>query len=380
MTLLAIAKTYAILCAAVGVFMFLMTLSNTIWLFFTTFIEPVTSGPHVSVLIPARNEAERIKPCIESLLDQNYENYDITIYDDDSSDDTGRIIDGYAREYAGFVRVIHGEKLEAGWYGKPHAMQRLSEYAEGTYLLFTDADTVHSPDSIGAAVALAMHHNADLVSGYIRHEVRTFGEAEVVPSIYILTMIAMPLWLIHCTRQASISHAIGQFMLFKASSYKKIGGYGCVRDQVSEDVRIARHLKKNGGKLIFADLKQFVSCRMYEDYKSAIAGISKNVFDYFNKNFFILLAGTVAVPLFFFLPFIGLFFVPPGFESIQPFFHVSAIFTLYSWALVTAERMLPWYVPFIFPLILVNALSSAWRAFKTFLDGKAIDWKGRMVK
>ena len=71
----------------------------------------------------------------------------------------------------------------------------------------------------------------------------------------------------------------------------------------------------------------------------------------------------------------------PGFLApAQPFFRLSAMVLLYAWGIVTLGRMLPWYVPFIHPLILVNVLSSAWRAHRLFSTGKAIEWKGRMVK
>lgn len=379
MTMATIAIAWGALATASGLFILLTTALNTAWLYHGG-PHPVQKGPRVSVLVPARNEETQIKTCIESLLDQVYDDYEIIVYDDDSTDGTGAILDRYAEDNPDLIRVIHGKGIEEGWYGKPHAMQRLSEVAEGDWLLFTDADTVHRPDSIGKAVALADRYNADLVSGYIRHDVGSFGETEVVPAIYLLSMIAMPLWLIHLTKSPVISHAIGQFMFFKTSSYEKIGGYASVKDKVSEDVRIARLLKKSGGKILFFDLKYHVSCRMYKSYKSAIAGLSKNVYDYLGKNFFVLLLGTIAVPLLFFVPIIGSFWVPPFLSPAQPYFRYHFMVLLYSWTLVALERMLPWYLPFIYPLVLINVLSTAWRAFRLFFTGKAIEWKGRMVK
>jgi len=370
---------YGALTAVTGLFILLTTALNTVWLFHKS-VHPAKKGAKVSVLVPARNEETHIRTCVESLLSQDYDDYEIIVYDDDSTDSTGAILDRYADDNPDIVRVIHGKGVEEGWYGKPHAMQQLSEAAEGDWLLFTDADTIHKPDSIGMAVATADHYKADLVSGYLRHEVGSFGEAEVVPALYLLTMVGMPLWLIHIVKSPLISHAIGQFMFFKTSIYEKIGGYGSVRHMVSEDVRIARLVKKSGGKILFTDLKAQASCRMYDNYKSAIAGLSKNVYDYLGKNFFVLLLGTIAVPLLFFVPIIGSFWVPAFMSQAQPYFRFHFMTLLYSWTLVTMERMLPWYVPFIYPLILINVLSTAWRAFRLFFTGKAIEWKGRMVK
>lgn len=380
MNLQGIVLVYAAVCAAFGLYTLLQTGFNTIWLYSTSLLPPKTSGPTVSVLIPARDEAENIGPCIESLMVQNYDSFEIIIYDDDSSDGTGAIIQRYAKLYPGFIKALHGQKLPRDWYGKPHAMQMLSEKADGEWLFFTDADTIHNPDSIGAMMARALHFKVDLVTGYIRHDMPSFGEASVVPAIYLLTMLGVPLWLIHLTKSPLLSHAIGQYMCFRKSKYEEIGGYAAVKHEVSEDIRIARLLKKKGGKVIFSDLKQYASCRMYKDYPSAMAGISKNVFDYMNKNFAFLLAVTIAVPLLFFVPIIGSIWMPSALKAAQPFFWTQIMMIFYSFGLVTMERMLPWYVPFVYPVILINVLSLAWRAFRLFLSGKAIEWKGRMVK
>lgn len=176
MNITTIVYYYAILCTIAGGFILLITLSNVIWLSHTLFPKPLKKGPKVSVLIPARNEEKRIIPCLESLLVQDYQNYNIYLYDDDSTDGTGKILDHYAREYPGFVRVIHGGPLETGWFGKPHAMQKLLERSDGVYVLFTDADTLHKPDSIGRAVALAQRYEADLVTGYVHHTTGSFGK------------------------------------------------------------------------------------------------------------------------------------------------------------------------------------------------------------
>ncbi len=380
MSLGTITTIYALLTAAAALHILVVTGLNSIWMLHTNIVRPLKTGPLVSVLIPARNEEGRIGTCLDSLLAQNYDNMEIIVYDDDSDDATGALLERYAEENPGLVKVLHGGSLEKGWYGKPRALQRLSEAASGAWLYFTDADTVHGPDSVGQALALAGHYKADLVSGYIRLRTESFGETQVVPAIYLLSMIAMPLWLIHIVKSPLVSHAIGQAMLFRASTYREAGGYAAVRDKVSEDVRIARLVKRHGGRVVFADLKEHVSCRMYSDYKSAISGLSKNVYDYFNKNSLVLLAATAAVPLVFFVPMIGSVWVPAFLAKAQPFFRLHSLAMLYAWAILALERRLPWYLPLIHPLILVNVLSTAWKAARLFSTGRAIEWKGRMVK
>jgi len=379
MNLATVITIYAAITAVAGVYILIVTGLNGAWLLHTNLVRPQRSGPLVSVLIPARNEEANIAACLDSLLVQSYDSYEIIVYNDDSTDGTARILAHYANQHPERLKIISGH-LEAGWYGKPHAMQRLSENASGSWLYFTDADTLHGKDSISKLVGLAEYYKADFISGYIRHRIGSFGEAAVVPSIYLLTMVAMPLWIIQSLKTPSISHAIGQAMFFRTSTYAAAGGYAAVKNQASEDVRIARLVKKHGGRAIFADLKEDVSCRMYADYKSAITGFSKNVYDYFNKNNLVLAAATVAVPLVFFIPIIGSIWLPAALGAAQPFFRLNCLALLYAWSFVALERMLPWYIPFIYPVILVNVLSTAWRAYRLIKDGKAIEWKGRMVK
>jgi chlorobactene glucosyltransferase len=374
-----IALALAIFAAAAGIWIALLTMLNAMWMLHTSMIKPKREGPLVSILIPARDEEARIGACLDSLLAQDYEHTEIIVYDDDSTDATPRILAGYEERFPGKVKVIRGA-LEEGWYGKPHAMQRLSEAARGSWLFFTDADTIHKPDSVSFAAGLAAHYRADLVSGYALHTIGSFGEGVTVPSIYLMTMALMPSWLSHRSPIPALSHAIGQVMFFKTETYRKIGGYAAVARQVSEDVRIARLVKRAGGRALFADLKEHVACRMYEGYRAAINGFSKNVYDYFNKKFALLLAVTALVPIVFFLPLLGALWLPRDLIAAQPWCRLASLLGFYAWGIVTVDRALPWYVPFLYPLVFVNTLSAAWRAFRLFATGRAVTWKGRMVK
>ena len=417
----------AFLCAFAAAWVFLLSLVNSLWLASTNRVLPLRSGPKISVLIPARNEAARIEKCVASLLAQDYEDYELIVYDDDSSDETGSILDRLAAaretgaaDEAGLaqtaaaqeagamheapaaqprLRVIHGRSLPEGWYGKAWAMHNLSQAATGDYLLFTDADTVHGVRSLGRLAALARRYSADLVSGYVQHEIPDFGQAAMVPSIYLLTMAIMPLGLIHRTRSPAISHAIGQCMFFKAETYRRIGGYEAVRDQISEDVRIARLAKRGGARLVFADLKDQVSCSMYETYQAAVDGIAKNVFDYLDKSRFLLALVTCAVPLVCYLPLIASVWLPPtlcaagalgappgaalgaagALGAPQAWFRIANCLFFAAWIPVTIERRLPWYQPLISPLVLASTLSAGWRARSRFRKGESLLWKGRKV-
>jgi chlorobactene glucosyltransferase len=128
-----------------AVYFFLLAASNIIWLRLSSRKPRRRSGKRVSVLIPARNEEANLARCLDSLVEQSYENYEIIVLDDQSTDGTWEILSDYAERYPGLVRAVRGRPLpERGWNGKPHAMQQLSELATGEYYLCTDADTVRT--------------------------------------------------------------------------------------------------------------------------------------------------------------------------------------------------------------------------------------------
>ena len=380
MSLIQIAAVLSRLCLAVSLLALCLTTLNALWMRKSAAAQAQTGGPLVSVLVPARDEEEGIAACLDSLLSQQYQTLEIIVYDDDSSDGTAAILDRYAKAWPGRLKVIHGKGLEPGWYGKPKAMQLLFEAARGDWLYYTDADTLHEADSIGFSLALAGKFNSDLVSGYVQQRIGSLGEALVVPAIYLLSMFALPLGLVHRSSSPALSHAIGQSMLFKRSVLVKLGGFSLLKNKVSEDVHMARLIKHRKGRVLFADLKDRISCRMYENYSSAIVGLSKNVYDYFGKKPSILIAATAGIAIALLLPIAASLWLPSGFEAALGAFRLSCLFMFLAWTVLILDRRLPWYLPFCYPLLLINVLSTAWRAARLFSTGRAVEWKGRMVR
>ena len=117
-------------------------------------VAPAPGGTLVSVIVPARNEARTIGTVIRSVLASRYHDFELLVVDDRSTDDTAAIVERLAADpAAGRLRLIRGAELPADWYGKPWACHQGAQAARGELLLFTDADTSHGPDLLGAAVA-----------------------------------------------------------------------------------------------------------------------------------------------------------------------------------------------------------------------------------
>src|SRR6201987_448672 len=134
--------------------------------------------PSVSVLLPARNEALRIRSCLESLLKQNHSSLEIIVLDDESVDTTAEIAFalGFLTNPESKCRLIRGAPLPPGWTGKSWACHQLAEVARGDFLLFTDADTVHRPETVSSAVAAAQRAGCDLLTLWPFQPTVTFAE------------------------------------------------------------------------------------------------------------------------------------------------------------------------------------------------------------
>ena len=362
-------------------YFFLLSVSNIIWLRASSRKPKKTIGDKVSVLIPARDEEDNIGRCLDSLLDQTYTNYEIIVLDDQSTDDTWRIISDYSRRFPELIKAVKGKPLpESGWTGKAHAMQQLAEGANGEYYLYTDADTIHTEHSVAWAVTNVERHRVDFVSGYVYQELRTFGERLIIPATYIMTALILPLWLIPSTKVPSLSFAIGQLILFKRTAFEAIGGYASVSEYISDDIYVARELKKAGFRTIFLDIRKYVSCRMYNGYSESINGISKNIYDFFkHRPTFFAIALTILV-LFALLPLYLLIVRQLSGNTLLPPTGSSVVLFTLAWAVTLYDRGSKWWVPFLYPLLFIHLLYMTWRCFGKVAAGRGVVWKGRGVQ
>ncbi len=291
---------------AVSAFLLLVTLN--IALNWAVFAAPRprrfddSEAPLVSVLVPARNEAQRIPPCLRSLLAQDYPRYEVVVLDDHSEDDTARIVLdlGLSREKTSARRLIEGRTLPAGWTGKNWACHQLAAAARGEYLLFTDADTVHAPGALGACVGHALDTEAALLSAWPRQETGTWSERAVIPLVYVLLLGALPHRLLRRLQQrpnyarlmapeslATLGAANGQYVLFRRDAYEAVGGHAAVRDHLVEDVALGRLVAARtaeGMRLVNCDGSPWVRCRMYTSFAEVWEGFTKNLRAAFSES------------------------------------------------------------------------------------------------
>jgi hypothetical protein len=228
-------------------------------------------NPLVSIIVPARNEEASLAACLESLVAQTGISFEIIVVDDDSTDRTSEI----ARSLPG-VHVIASGPLPGDWTGKNNAMSAGSKVANGKWLLFTDADTVHLPGSLARAVAEAEQHGAALLSYSPEQELHGFWEKTVMPVIFAELAITYPPQAVS-DPTSSIAAANGQYLMISREAYDAVGGHTKIAGELLEDVAMARLVKSSGHKIFFRYGGDAVRTRMYRSWAQMKEGWTKNL-------------------------------------------------------------------------------------------------------
>jgi chlorobactene glucosyltransferase len=368
---------YPVLLIATFYF-FILSLANHYEMWRFTMAPEIFDGPLVSVLIPARNEEKNIERCLDSLRNQLYKNYEILVINDNSTDDTLNILNRIAAADSR-IRVFDGDPLPDDWFGKPFALHQLSPHAKGDILLFTDADTIHNPTSISWAVTNITGLKADMVSGYVGQFFLSFGEVATVPLMIFLTGFVIPLFINRFTKLSFFSSAVGQYIAMRHDVFKAIGGCESFKKKTSEDIYMARFVKRLGYQTRFLNVSEYIKCRMYKGYRAALEGIGKNIFDFFGKNSVLLFLVALAVFFFLFFPFPLLFVcIVRGSPHLFQLIIVNILYTL-TWIFMFLGQRLNWWYGLLWPLLFLNLLYMAvWSWFRT-ISGRGFLWKGRVV-
>lgn len=337
--------------------------------------------PRLSVLVPARDEADNIEACLRSLLAQDYPDYEVLMLDDHSSDETWALAERLAAENPR-LRLLKGLPLPGGWLGKHWACHQLGEAARGELLLFTDADTRHAPQTLRHSVAALLAEEADLVTAFPLEEVKTWGEKLIVPMMAWGIMAFLPLRLAYRFARPGLSVSIGQFMLFRREAYQAVGGFAAVRAERIDDVALGRRILAHGFRWRLLDGSAHVRCRMYHSFWEAVDGFTKNVFAFFNYHITLYLLAWGWVTLAFIEPAFSLGSYLLIGEAL-PLFPVdlailAVLQSLLIWHLAYRRFSFPTQLALFYPLSVTLYILIALRSLVQTLTGQA-EWKGRTL-
>jgi glycosyltransferase involved in cell wall biosynthesis len=237
----------------------------------STSASTASGRPRVSVLVPARNEELCLGACLASLVAQAEPSREIIVVDDGSTDRTREIASGFAE-----VRVLAAGPRSEGWGGKSNALWTAAQQAQGEWLLFTDADTVHAPGSLARALREAEAQGAALLSYSPAQKVRGFWEHAVMPVVFAELATTYRPQAVSDPRSPAAA-ANGQYLLIEREAYFAAGGHAAVAESLLEDVELARRVKRSGRKLFFRFGGSSVSTRMYRSFGQLCEGWTKNL-------------------------------------------------------------------------------------------------------
>ena len=255
--------------------------------------------PRVTVVIPARNEADCIAETIASLLRQDYPGaWSIILADDDSSDGTADMARRAAAAVGGSDRlqIITARPLPAGWTGKLWAVQQGVEAARVAmeppdYLLLSDADIVYRPDVLRALVARATTGGLVLTSLMVKLRCESFAERFLIPAFIFFFQMLYPFAWVN-RRDSTIAAAAGGCMLVRADALATAGGIDTIRNALIDDCTLAKLLKAQGP--IWLSLTERVhSTRPYPTIEDIRRMVARSAYAQLRYSPLILL-GTVA--------------------------------------------------------------------------------------
>ncbi len=247
-----------------------------------------TSNPvlQLSVIVPARNEEHNLPACLRSLLVQSDglfqlgRDWELIVIDDASTDRTRALALEAATAHSGLY-VLDAPPLDtaspaAAFTGKTQACWLGAQRAQGRWLLFTDADTLHEPNDLVHALHEAERHHAALLSYSPRQIVSGFWQRALMPLVFSeLAMVYPPAQVNN--PDSSIAAANGQFLLVERKAYFDVGGHRAVGRSVLEDVDLAWNLKRTKHTVRFRYAPDALSTRMYRGFSDMFEGWSKNL-------------------------------------------------------------------------------------------------------
>jgi hopene-associated glycosyltransferase HpnB len=342
-------------------------------------IEQSLSWPRVVAVVPARNEAETIERCLESLVGQDYPGkFHIIVVDDHSTDNTGALAQRAAqlKDKTESVTILQAAELQPGWTGKLWAMQQGIDKAaslSADYLWFTDADIVHAPDILRRLMVRAESQRLDLVSLMVLLQAKTIPEKLLIPAfLYFFLMLYPPKWI--ADSKSRMAGAAGGCIVLRRAALERIGGVAAIRGEVIDDCALARAVKHTGGAIWLGLTRESVSLRAYTTFSEIHDLIARTAFTQLKYSALILMGTLVGMLMTYIVPLIFTFQTNP----------LVWRTSLAAWALMTLTylptirlyRVSPLWAPLL-PLAAAFYSYSTWLSAVRYWTGRGGQWKGR---
>jgi len=331
-----------------------------------------TQWPIVVAMIPARDEAPTIGPCVASLRAQDYPGtLHIMVVDDQSSDGTGDI----AR--AAGATVIGGAPPPTGWTGKMWALsQGVAEaerlWPEAELMLFTDADIRHAPGELRATVSRLVGERLDLVSLMVRLNVASLAERAIVPAfVYFFRLLYPFAWVADPANRTAA--AAGGYMLVRRDALAGIGGFEAIKGALIDDCALAAAIKARGWRIRLDLATDTVSLRRY-DWEQLWRMIARSAYTQLRHSPVLLLGTALGLLLGFVAPPV---IALHGDGGMTPALLAWVLIALSYLPMLSFYRLSPVWAPLL-PLVALFYLGATIDSARRRWQGRGGEWKGRV--
>ena len=331
----------------------------------------------ISVVMPARNEADDIHDTLNSVLNQKNVTLEVIVVNDHSTDRTGEIVDDISRNDSR-VQVIHNPELKRNWLGKCNAMQHGLSQAKGEYVIFSDGDVIHAPGCFISALAEFEENGYDLLSLFPLLDVRPFWENVIVP-MYVFGLAKLVAGSKIEDPASPHAAATGAFILTKREILDKLGGFEFISTEMADDIALARMYKKNGYRIGYRFAPDCMTIRLFKNNIDAFWGTTKNVLLAVEGRPWLGIPLVVLSVLLFWVPFLCMGI---GAATQHPvYIYPGAAIYIFQYATLFFSRGLFRFRPLkllFFPLVVIVAGCCITRALFFYTRG-SIWWKGREI-
>ncbi len=266
-----------------------------------------STAPLVSIILPVRNEETNIDGILTSLLAQDYPHFEILVIDDNSSDKTPLLLERW-RARDSRMRVHHIDALPEGWAGKANALHSGVRLTTSPWLLFTDADTRHAPQTLRLMMGHALHEHDDFLSMLTDMKLTGLGMHLLTPTGFIiLTEVAIPSEMRDPGHAGAI--AVGQYILLRREAYEKTQGYANprMRATFADDVELAQLFKQYKQRTDIVSGQGLVFNEQWTTWRSVWQGWRKSLYSEIAPNPLIGVGASMALLTFGLTPLLALF-------------------------------------------------------------------------
>lgn len=339
------------------------------------------NNPKVSIILPARNEEEFIGKCLDTLIDQDYENYEIIVIDDSSDDNTGKIISEYAKKSSKIIQVTARPKPE-GWMGKNWACMEGYHKSTGELLLFTDADTKHKKNIVSLAVSHLLSFNLDALSVIPKMISFDFWTKITLPMISVFLHTKFSAINVNNPKKKT-GYFFGSFFIIKKKTYKEVGMHEGVKHEIIEDGALGRKVKDRGYKMKLVRGEHLVEAVWARDKTTLWNALKRLMIPLYLQSNKIAIGSFFAVLFLLFIPFPTLAYsalFTESFSFLLLFFSAGlASILIYIGAIIEVKKALflrvryAVFAPIGSLVVILGFLSGLLQAKST----SAVSWRGR---